>query len=122
MSESVWSLVQETLIDNGIDTYMPAQHEGDCKDFYCVLKTSGAAQIQNFSSEAHYYDLMCYAPKNKYLELLGFVDRCKEVMSREPIYPALMPTGVQTPDFFDDTNNSHMISVQYRNNVRNEHL
>lgn len=120
--ENLWSRVQKTLIDNGIDTYPPAQKVGDCKDFYTVLKPSGATQKGTFSTEIHYYDLLCYAPRNKFVQLLDYVVRCKEVMAKEPIFPALMPTGVETPPFFDDTNNSYMISVQYRNNVRNTHL
>lgn len=121
-SRSVWDITQRTLIDAGIDTYAPAQKKGDCKDFYVVLKDDGASQIGNFSSERHYYTLLCYAPRTKYLELMDFVNRCKEVMSKEPIFPMLMPTGVETPSFYDDTFNAYMISVQYRNNVRNTHL
>ena len=118
----VWDIVQKALIDAGIDTYAPAQKQGDCKDFYTVLKDDGSSQIGNLSSEYHYYTLLCYAPKNKYLGLLDFKERCKEIMAQPPIYPMLMPTGVETPSFYDDSFNAYMISIQYRNNVRNIHL
>lgn len=119
---TVWEIVQHALIDAGIDTYPPAAKTGDCKKPYCVLKDAGSSQIGAFSSERHFYDLMCYVPKNKYMDLQGFVQQCKEVMEKSPIYPMLIPTGVETPSFFDDSYNAHMISVQYRNNVRNTHL
>lgn len=122
MDKTVWEIVQETMIDNGIDVYPPATKKGDCKDFYAVLKDDGASQVGSFSSEYHYYTLLCYAPKDKYVELLRFVESCKEVMEKEPIFPMLMPTGTQTPSFYDDTFNAYMISIQYRNNVRNIHL
>lgn len=119
---TVWEIVQHALIDAGIDTYAPAAKTGDCKKPYCVLKDSGSSQIGSFSSEYHFYDLMCYVPRNKYTQLHEFVQQCKEVMKNAPIYPMLIPTGVETPSFFDDSYNAHMISIQYRNNVRNSHL
>lgn len=122
MTDIVWDTVQRALIDAGIDTYPPATHKGDCKSPYCVLRDGGSEPISKASSERHFYNLLCYVPRTKYTELAAFVERCKAVMAEPPIYPMLMPTGVQTPSFFDDTNNSHMISIQYRNNVRNTNL
>lgn len=119
---NVWDITQKALIDAGIDTYPPGLKMGDCKEPYVVLKDDGAVQIGKFSSAYHYYTLLCYAPRDRYYELLDFVARCKEVMAKEPIFPMLMPTGTETPSFFDDSYNAHMISVQYRNNVREEHL
>ena len=122
MSSVVWDIVQRTLIDAGIDTYAPSQHQGDCTDFYAVLKYDGSSQKGNYSSEQPYYTLLCYAPRNKYIELLDFVQKCEDVMAKSPIYPMLKPTGIKTPSYFDDTVNGYMISVQYRNMKRNEHL
>lgn len=119
---NVWEITQKALIDAGIDTYAPAQKKGDCKAPYCVLKDDGAAQIWNFSSEYHYYTLLCYVPRNQYPKLLDYVQHVKEVMAEDPIFPMLMPVGTETPSYFDDTYNAYMISVQYRNNVRNNHL
>ena len=117
---TVWEIAQRHLIDSGIDTYPPAKKQGDCKSPYTVLKPDGAQQISSFSSEYQYYTLLCYAPKLE--QLLEFIKECKEVMAEEPIFPMLMPTGVQTPAFYDDSYNAYMISIQYRNCVRNTHL
>ena len=122
MSADVWNITQRALIDAGIDTYPPMTKQGDCKSCYAVLRNDGSMKKLSFSSETHFYTLLCYAPKGQYRELLQFVEHCKEVMAKEPIFPMLMPTGTETQVFFDDSFNAYMISVQYRNNVRNEHL
>ena len=122
MTETVWDITQKALVDAGVDTYPPATYKGDCKAPYCVLRDSGSEPISKTSSERHFYTLLCYVPRNKYLELASFVERCKAVMAQPPIYPMLMPTGTETPSFYDDTNNSYMISIQYRNNVRFDHV
>lgn len=119
---TVWGITQKTLVDAGIDTYPPATKTGDCKEPYCVLRDAGSSQAGQFSTEFHYYNLLCYVPRKAYRSLREFVDRCKDVMAQPPIYPMLKPTGIETPSFFDDTNNSYMISVQYRNSVRNIHV
>lgn len=122
MTGTVWDITQKALIDAGIDTYAPAQKYGDCKEPYVVLKDDGAAKILDISSQYHYYTALCYVPREDYLALGDFVTRVKEVMSQSPIFPMLMPTGIETPSFFDDSFNAYMISVQYRNNVRNIHV
>lgn len=122
MTTEVWDIVQKALIDAGIDTYAPAQKTGDCKSPYAVLKDDGSAAVLGYSSEYHYYTLLCYVPRDSYLELGDFVSRAKDIMSAEPIYPMLKPTGVETPAFLDDSFNAYMISVQYRNCVRNIHV
>jgi hypothetical protein len=118
----VWTIVQNALIDAGVDTYAPDTKYGDCTAPYAVLKIDGAAKAGQFSSQYRYYTLLCYVPKGKYKDLLPLAQRCEEIMAKDPIYPMLMPTGAETPPFYDNTYNAYMISIQYRNNVRNEHL
>lgn len=119
---TVWDIVQKTLIDNGIDTYSVGQHKGDCLKPYTVLKPDGSMQISGCSSEYHFYTLMCYVPYRKTRMLDEFVTKCKSIMDMIPVYPMLLPTGTETPEFIDDTNHAAMISIQYRNAVRNEHI
>jgi len=121
-SNNIWLTVKKALIDAGIDTYAPQTKQGDCKAPYAVLKLDGGAKAGSFSSEYQYYTILCYVPINQYAKLKPFVNKCKDVMSVAPIYPMLMPTGTETPSFFDDTYNAYMISVQYRNIVRSEHV
>lgn len=115
----------ELLIDafkeNNIEAYPPAIHRGECKSLYVVVKENGSYQIGNFSSEQHLYDILCYVPYNKYTQLSKFKSQVKKIVD-DNFYPRLMPTGLETDDFYDENIKAYMTSVEYRNNVRNKHL
>lgn len=118
---SVWKTIQETLEENGFDTYPPGLKVGECKKPYIVLKQSGGNQLSNYSSETIYYDFMLYVPKNKYSYLDDFEKSVKIVLDSK-LYPMIMPTGSTDPDFYDDEVKAHMRSFMYRNTRRNKHL
>lgn len=109
------------LKDNKIEAYPPANKKGICTDNYVVVKSSGSSPIPGYTSEVHYYDILCYVPQNKYTELEKFKSRVKEIID-ENFFPRLVPTGSETSDFFEDEIKAHMTSVMYKNNVRNKHL
>ena len=118
---NVWETVQKKLEENGIKTYPPATASGECKSEYVVLKQSGSSQAYNFSSEIVYYDFLLYVPKNKYQTLDDFERKVKHVLDTQ-LYPMLMPTGANTPDYYDDEIKAHMRSFNYRLTRRNKHL
>lgn len=122
MTREVWDIVQRALIDAEIDAYPPGKHKGDCKEPYVVVKDAGSAQLPGYSTENHLYNILCYVPLSDFLELSEFKERVKAVMAAPPIYPMLIPTGIETPSFLDDTVNGYMISIQYKNHVRNSQL
>jgi hypothetical protein len=101
---------------NGFDTYFPAQHEGKCVAPYVVVKDNGTSKLTDISSTITYYTLWCYVPKEVFSTLEPFVKSVKEEMKL--LEPAVMPTYFETPSFYDDTVEAHMISVQYRNNKK----
>lgn len=109
------------LKEEGIEVYPPATKKGECLNPYTVIKYDGSAPILDFSSEYQYYTFMFYVPKDRYTELEGYRDRVKAVIDKK-LYPMLMPTASDTPDFYDDSIKGHMSSSIYRNNVRNKHL
>lgn len=117
---TVWEVVFDVL-NKHFETYPPASKRGECTKEYIVVKQDGASQYRQTSSEAHYYTLLLYVPQNKYARLERFKKEVKDVVAKE-LYPLLMPTGLETPAFYDDAYKAHMVSVQYRNNVRNNHL
>lgn len=117
----MWQTIADKFLERGIEIYPPAIQRGECKNAYCVLKDSGASPINGCSSQRQLFDLMCYVPQNKYTSLEPFVAKCKEVMDQD-VYPLVLPTGLETPSFFDDTINAYMISVEYRANRRNKHV
>ena len=118
---TIWETIQTKLEEHGIKTFPHGLATGECKENYVVLKESGSTQISNYSSERVYFDFILYVPKNKYNILSVFEDQVKAVLD-EQLYPLLMPTGQNTPDFYDDDKKAHMRSFMYRINRRNKHL
>lgn len=121
MAETIWEKTFKVLKNNGIEVYPPATKEGECKSNYVVIKSDGSSQISTFSSQTNYYSIMMYVPKAKYSQLDRFANEVTEIIASK-LYPDLMPTGQETPDFYDDTVKAHMRSIMYRVNKRNEHL
>lgn len=120
MEQTMWERIFNHLKQQGIDVYPPATHQGECKSRYAVLKESGSSQFNTFSTEVQYYNLLCYVPKDEYTSLKRFVKECEGIMGG--LAPMIMPTGLKTPDFYDDSIKAHMVSIQYRNYVRNKSL
>lgn len=121
VEKTVWELIADALKDHDIEVYPPALKIGECKKEYVVVKTDGSAQIGDFSSQWRYYTVMLYVPKNQYTRLERFKKIVKEIIAAD-LYPMILPTGQETPDFYDDTVNAHMVSMTYRNSVRNPQL
>lgn len=120
-TKTTWEQISDALRLHNIEVYPPAIKIGECKDEYVVVKADGSTQIGNLSSESHYYTFMMYTPKNRYTDLERFKQIVKDIVATD-LYPMLMPTGQETPDFYDDTVKAHMTSVTYRNSVRNSQL
>lgn len=123
MSEekSIWERVADALISHSIDVFPPATKTGECKKEYVVIKGDGGVQVGTFSSEFNYFTILIYVPKDKFTYLEKFKKEVKEIIASE-LYPLLVPTGNETPDFYDDTVKAHMVSILYRNSVRNTRL
>lgn len=121
MEETVWENIFRIFKENNIDIYPPATKQGLCEKEYIVLKNDGSSQIGNLSSEYNYYLILLYVPQNKYQELLRFKKKIKEIVSKK-IYPLLVPTGLEEPDYFDDSIKAHMSTIQYRAISRNKQL
>lgn len=120
-AKTVWERIMDVMKANNIEAYPPATKKGECTYEYVVVKQEGSSQYLSFSSEAHYYTFLLYVPQHKYASFERFKKTVKDVI-REQLYPLIMPTGLETPEFFDDTFNAHMVSIQYRNNVHNARL
>lgn len=120
-NKTVWERISDALKLHGVDVYPPATKTGECKKEYVVVKTDGSAQIGGLSSEVKYYTLMLYVPKNKYTQLERFKEIVKDIVKTD-LSPMIMPTGQETPDFYDDTVKAHMVSITYRNSIRNSQL
>lgn len=112
-NSSRWQDIYDHLKKAGFDVYSPGQHRGECVSPYVVVKDQGGTRLGNFTSMKHLYDILCYVPKDKFSTLEVFVLSVKKSMMG--LYPMIRPAHYETPSFYDDTNKSHMISVQYLN-------
>lgn len=108
-----------TLKDNNIEAYPPAIKKGECKTNYVVVKKSGASQIGTYSSQVHYFDILCYV--SKYTDLERFKNQVKQII-HDNLYPRVMETGSETPDYYDEEIKGYMISFMLRNNARNKYI
>lgn len=119
---SVWQIIYNTLKENGIDVYEPANKIGECKKPYVVVKYAGGTKLYEYSTQRDYYYFLCYVPKNQYSRLPEFECKVKQILDRPPLYPMIMPTGSSQNDFYDDNINAHLRMFSYYNNKRVRHL
>lgn len=119
--KTIWERIADVLLEHKYNVYPPAIKKGECTEEYIVIKQDGSSRSLAFSSETDYYTLLLYVPREQYTRLEKFKQEVKGVMATD-LYPLLMPTGLTTPDFYDDTYKAHMTSIQYRNNARNKQL
>lgn len=114
MSSNRWADICDVLKEAGYKVYSPAQHEGECKERYIVVKISSSYKVNDYSSVQPQYDIMLYIPKNEYSQFEDFLQDVKNVLKK--LEPMIMPLHSQTPSYYDDQVKGHMISIQYRNN------
>lgn len=104
--------IYDILAESGTETYFAGQHEGDCISPYVVIKTAGVMQVYGVSSEHPLYDILIYVPKNQYSKLEGMREETKKKLKK--LFPLVSYAGVETESHFDESNNAHMISIQYQ--------
>lgn len=110
--KSVLKQVIDCLKEQDVDAYFPGQHKGECVIKYTVVKKEGAVASETVSSERPIYTLMCYVPYNKYSELEDYVNELRTKMKK--VFPLVMYVGNETPSYYDESVNGHMISFQYQ--------
>lgn len=115
--KSVWEMIADALIRNGIKVYPPAMKMGGCDEEYVVLKQAGSVQVEAYSSVWDYYMFMLYVPKEKYTDLDRLERKVTKVI-RDELYPMIKPTGLKENDSFDDNINAHIRMFTYRNSRR----
>lgn len=110
---SRWADIFRVLKSNGISVFSPGIKTGECTEKYVVVKDDGAARHSSFSTNIAYYSVLVYVPRDSFSLLSPYVDGIKEMM--KTLYPMIIPTGEETPSFYDDSTKSHMISIMYKN-------
>ena len=108
-----WKDIFIHLQSSGFDVYPPAVKVGECQSEYIVVKNDGSSRHAGISTDDDYYAIMCYVPKQAYSSLEVLLQQVKRVM--KGLEPMIIPTGSQTPSYYDDSVKAHMISIQYKN-------
>ena len=101
------------LKNKGFDTYLPGKHKGDCVSEYLVVKTGATSQVEKFSSEVTYYDIMCYVPEDTPSRLDALLDEVVQAMLE--MAPMIRPTHESTGHFFEENIKAHTRSITYSN-------
>ena len=111
MPDSVWGEIYTHLTSKGIDVYAPAQHVGECKKSYTVMRNGSKSQYRGYSTTQEVYDFMCYT-KNR-SELDSYVSQVKNSVSEMRAAYMLKDTYIETGEFYDDIVKGYMKSFQY---------
>lgn len=109
---SILKQIRDVLSEDGTEVFFPGQHKGECLREYVVVKLDGATPEITVSSERPLYTIMCYVPANKYSSLEELVNKTKQKMKK--VFPLVMYVGNETPSFYDESVDAHMISFQYQ--------
>lgn len=113
MALSRWQDIFSHLRSEGYDVYSPGIKIGECTEEYVVIKNDGSSRYIGISTDVDSYSIMCYVPKQSYSSLEPMVQRIKASMKK--IEPMILPYGMQTPSFYDDSVKAHMVSIEYKN-------
>lgn len=113
MANSRWEDIFLHLKEKEFDVYSPGIKLGECKSPYIVVKNNGGNRHASFSSNVDLYSVMCYVPKQNYSKLESLVMEVKKAMKE--LEPMILPNGVETPSYYDDTYKAHMVSIEYKN-------
>lgn len=114
---SQWKTIYTHLKTLGFSVYSPGQHQGECTEPYVVIKVADSTPKSTFTSHTVLYDFLCYVPRDKYSTLEDYVTSVKQAL--KSLYPTIIPTQYETASYYDDQVKGHMISLEYRNSVKN---
>ena len=108
-----WQDIFLHLESYGFEVYSPGVKGGECTSPYVVVKHNGSTRKAGISTDIDLYSILVYVPKERYSELEVQVQDVKRVMKR--LEPMIFPYGSQTPSYYDDGVQGHMISIEYKN-------
>lgn len=109
---SVYESIFDKLSNDGFEVYSPSTKTGQCMSPYIVIKRDGGSSHSSFSTDIVYYTILIYVPQKEYSTVEQIVNNVKS--SLKTLAPIIRPTGFETPSYYDDGVEAHMISVQYK--------
>ena len=111
-AQSRWQDIFRCLSED-FDVYPPGVKVGECQTPYVVVKNDGSTKHSSFSTDVDLYAVMVYVPKQAYSTLEPLVQKVKEKMKE--LRPMILPYGMQTSSYYDDSIKAHTISIEYKN-------
>jgi hypothetical protein len=108
-----WQDIHLHLQNNGFEVYSPGVKLGECMSPYIVVKHDGSTRYTGISTNTDLYSILVYVPKQQYSELEVLIQNVKIAMKK--LEPMILPYGSQTPSFYDDSFQAHMVSIEYKN-------
>ena len=112
-ADSRWQDIYLHLKNAGFEVYAPGVKVGECTSEYVVVKNDGSSKYVGLSTDVDLYSVLCYVPKLAYSTLEVLVQKVKESM--KGLEPMILPYGMQSPSYYDDSFKAHMISIEYKN-------
>ena len=108
----LWDVIYNRLKENFIEVYLPGQHKGDCLSPYVVVSPQDSSQYLEYSTNIIHCEVLCYVPEDHFSTLEPFVQSVKAIL--KPLYPQIKESHYEIKGYTDDTNKSHMWSIQYQ--------
>ena len=107
------------LQSNGFKVYFPAQHVGECKEPYIVVRLNPLTEVIGFSTDFQSYSVLCHVPRLNYGMFESYIRSVKTCM--KDLFPMIVSERVQSQSFYDDQLKGHVVDVGYRNAQKFNH-
>lgn len=106
----VIELAYNALKSAGVDVYFPGTHEGECTSPYAVIKKLSSSQFGTYSSDIHYFEVLCCAP---------VVSACYELAEAvqtalKTIYPTAKSTRNVSEPYYSENITGWMVQLEYK--------
>ena len=108
-----WGDIKLHLEKSGFKVKSPGIALAQCTSPYLVVRHDGSTRKAGISTNIDVYSILVYVPKQSYSELEVQVMSVKIAMKK--LEPMILPYGSETPSFYDDGFQAHMVSIMYKN-------
>lgn len=105
--------IYKNLKQNNFDVYFAGQHKGDCTKPYVVVKPGITTKHATVSALIHYFDILCYVPKDKPSGLIEFISKVQKSLLQ--LSPMIKFNGAIQDSYFDESVNGWLADLEYIN-------
>ena len=99
----------EALKSAGIDVFFAGTHKGGCLSPYAVLKKLSSSPFLAYSSDIHYFEVLCCSP-----HISGCYELADKVQAAlERLSPAVKSTRNVSEPYFSNVINGWIVQLEY---------